>query len=271
MIDTLARHHAALSEARRLLAMVLDRHPSFAAFRDGAAVTALNDDAYFRAYRHISDAIVLIEPELASIEYGDAAKRIADIVPLSAALPPAKTNRLSEALEAAHLELASREPNPVPKYGASSTAPEPAAPARSVPDQSEAAEKELAVFRKALGLSRATPQANMQPPAASDHSPGQERNDAAATVPVAPKTPAATITLPASTKEADPALQRQAAEIRQMVRPPARVINDTLVYTAPKWTESSVEIVRSAETAAKPPPTTPPRRSGWLSRLAGAG
>lgn len=264
MIDTLARHYAALSEARRLLAMVLDRNPSFAAFRDGSAGTAVNDDdAYFRAYRHVSEAIALIEPELASIEYGEAARRIADIVPLSAALPSARTVRLSEALETAHRELASREPNPVPINDASATAAEPAAQARSVPDQSEAAEKELAVFRKALGLGGATP---------PDHSSGQDRKDeAAATVLIPPKTPAAAITLPAPTKEADPAQQRHAAEIRQIVRPPARVINDTLVYTAPKWSESSVEIVRSAETAAKPPPASPPRRSGWLSRLAGAG
>lgn len=72
MIDTLARHLAALSEARRLLGLVLANNPAFASWREACATgatergdleTRLSDDRNFVAFRHICEAIALLEPE----------------------------------------------------------------------------------------------------------------------------------------------------------------------------------------------------------------
>lgn len=72
MIDTLARHLAALSEARRLLGLVLANNPAFASWREACATgatergeleTQLSDDRNFIAFRYICEAIALLEPE----------------------------------------------------------------------------------------------------------------------------------------------------------------------------------------------------------------
>lgn len=78
MIDTLARHVAAVSEARRLLAMVLANNPAFAALAQLDAKRhepsadpnasrepfekALADDPYFKAYCHLTYAVDLLRP-----------------------------------------------------------------------------------------------------------------------------------------------------------------------------------------------------------------
>ena len=73
MIDTLARHLAAISEARRLLRMVLGNNPAFRAIADsdgalppGTPVpSALGTDRYFAAYCHLTDALaaLTIDPD----------------------------------------------------------------------------------------------------------------------------------------------------------------------------------------------------------------
>ena len=69
MIDTLARHLAAVSEARRLVRMVLDNNPAFRAFDAGGGLPlapvpgALAADRYFAAYCHLNDAIAALTLE----------------------------------------------------------------------------------------------------------------------------------------------------------------------------------------------------------------
>lgn len=79
MIDTWARHLAALREARRLTAMILANNPAFAALdggvqRSGGAAagdrtaleSALENDSVYHAYGHLSAALALLEPAHAS-------------------------------------------------------------------------------------------------------------------------------------------------------------------------------------------------------------
>jgi hypothetical protein len=76
MIDTLSRHLAALSESRRLMAMVLANNKNFVEFQKvdqralmgpadpalAALRAALDDDPYYRAYCHLNYAIALLSP-----------------------------------------------------------------------------------------------------------------------------------------------------------------------------------------------------------------
>lgn len=66
MIDTLARHLAALSEARRLMGLVLANNPDFVAWQrsaDPAIEATLAGDRTFLAYRHLEAAVDLLRPE----------------------------------------------------------------------------------------------------------------------------------------------------------------------------------------------------------------
>lgn len=66
MIDTLARHLAALSEARRLMGLVLANNPDFVAWQrsaDPAIEATLAGDRTFVAYRHLEAAVDLLRPE----------------------------------------------------------------------------------------------------------------------------------------------------------------------------------------------------------------
>jgi len=71
MINTLARHLAAISEARRLIGLVLANNPAFGAFvaPDGrlpvglAAPGELSNDCYFKAYCHLTDALAALGQE----------------------------------------------------------------------------------------------------------------------------------------------------------------------------------------------------------------
>lgn len=70
MIDTLARHIAALQEARRLVRMVLANNPAFGAINrleterceiaGPAAADLFTNDANFRAYCHLTDALAAL-------------------------------------------------------------------------------------------------------------------------------------------------------------------------------------------------------------------
>lgn len=71
MIDTWARHVAALREARRLTAMILANNPAFAALHGRGASddrtvaelqSALGGDRIYEAYGHLSAALALLEP-----------------------------------------------------------------------------------------------------------------------------------------------------------------------------------------------------------------
>ena len=79
MIDTLARHFAAVAEARRLLAMVLANNPAFVKLAGRDAIRhdpcsagkqpmerALEDDPYFKAYCHLSYAMDVLKPVCAA-------------------------------------------------------------------------------------------------------------------------------------------------------------------------------------------------------------
>jgi hypothetical protein len=194
MIDTLARHLAALSEARRLLSLVLANNPAFEAFKieaaqakaadpagkkSGPAVEpavgpGLSDDPYFAAYRHISAALALLEPRREPAAAGVVDEPISARVTL---------------LDA---ERARREEQP----RAPLAAPEPPAP------------EVKPVFSNA--------------------------------------------------------------------QPAVRIVNDGLVYTAPKWCEASVEIVRrsnQSEADALIPPVkaraqkAAKAKTGWLTTL----
>jgi hypothetical protein len=92
MIDTLARHLAALSEARRLVRMVLVNNPAFVAYEQGIpderTIAALGSDPNYAAFRHLNDAIAILTPEpvLAVSEPGlTLSDRILDIQPAVAA------------------------------------------------------------------------------------------------------------------------------------------------------------------------------------------
>lgn len=99
MIDTLQRHLAALSEARRLVHMVLVNNPSFVALAHpgaapgerAAAEAALANDRYHAAYGRLNEAIALLtpEPEVAT-DAEPTTRRLADkIVALKPHLPAA--------------------------------------------------------------------------------------------------------------------------------------------------------------------------------------
>ena len=72
MIDTLARHIAALSEARRLVAMVLANNGTFELWQRAVASgdaalaaqyeTELSDDTAFQAYRQLGAALAEVQP-----------------------------------------------------------------------------------------------------------------------------------------------------------------------------------------------------------------
>lgn len=93
MIDTLARHLAALHEARRLVRMVLVNNPAFVAFEqmgataDGRVDAALACDGYYAAFCHLNDAIALLSPELGPVPTRADAALCERIVELKPAAP----------------------------------------------------------------------------------------------------------------------------------------------------------------------------------------
>jgi hypothetical protein len=79
MIDTLARHIAALQEARRLVRMVLANNPAFGAISrleterceiaGPAAADLFTNDANFRAYCHLTDALAALATSMDPQEF----------------------------------------------------------------------------------------------------------------------------------------------------------------------------------------------------------
>ena len=121
MIDTLARHLAALHEARRLVRMVLVNNPAFVALEtvvatpDGPAAAALTDDRYYQAFLHLNDAIGLLSPEPgAEPAPADATlcERIVELAPAAPSLhqqaPPAHMQCVSLTCEQALPTLSER-------------------------------------------------------------------------------------------------------------------------------------------------------------------
>lgn len=111
MIDTLARHLAAVSEARRLVRMVLDNNPAFRAFEaDGADLRAahllgnLGADRYFSAYCHLNDAIAALTLENTALAEPapslPLSERIAEITPATAR-PDSRCSALAQTSPAA--------------------------------------------------------------------------------------------------------------------------------------------------------------------------
>lgn len=125
MIDTLARHMAALSEARRLTAMVLANNGAFTARQraiansDAAQIealeAALTADHIYQAYRHLEAALAEIQPpghpsgppQPANLALGDRISLIGASAPVSltqaaqipdAAPPPGGAVSLAERL-----------------------------------------------------------------------------------------------------------------------------------------------------------------------------
>ncbi len=258
MIDTLARHLAALQESRRLMVMVLARNPSFSAWRDrGASAEGeaddpqLASDRYFQAYRHIQSAIDLLEPEYKNgrqnerqTECRDTAAQLRLIATVSALVvrdrhtagPPetyglATVSGITEALDQVQREHA-RDVRP---------------PGR---------------IEQPLGTIASTGHPGTEPVLRPRPLPIDE----AVRVEHALSFELNTSSPPNTTVSA---ISPESARVPQ---PAARIVNDSLVYTAPKWTEASVEIVRSrTEALPSPEPSPTPRRTGWFRRLASAG
>jgi len=95
MIDTWARHLAAVGEARRLILMVLENNPAFRALSQspvaaGQPTSVLSADVHCRAYVHLNEALAALR-HVPSV--GEAAgepreafsARIADIAPAALA------------------------------------------------------------------------------------------------------------------------------------------------------------------------------------------
>ena len=110
MIDTLARHLAAVSEAQRLLRMVLANNPAFREFAANgsspsgrnATPRALDTDRYFKAYCLLNDAIAVLTAEPNSL-------------PPGAAIPTPSTPPLSERINEILPQAAPHhEPAPLP-------------------------------------------------------------------------------------------------------------------------------------------------------------
>ncbi|MBX9926417.1 MAG: hypothetical protein K2Y05_08675 [Hyphomicrobiaceae bacterium] len=261
MIDTLARHLAALQEARRLLTLVLARNPSFAEWRERSAHAALesdpqlSNDRYYQAFRHVQAAIDLIEPkpEVLGKSGRDLGAQVRLIETLSVRVQNGeKPSSLADALDQAHRELSRRETSPAPPdptitLGDHETAHTPTFASQA---QSSAMTAELAAMSVTLGIEPSSPVPAIMLTPEIDQNPRVVALD------------------PKSQGWTAPAVKPETIHPPQAA---ARIVNDSLVYAAPKWTEASVEIVRAPiEPARAPVPPVPSTRRSWFRRMASA-